>query len=70
MDHSLPGSSVQGILQATVWSGLPLPSPGDLPDPGTKPGSPALQAHYLPSPPAVHETLVQFLGREDQLEKG
>ena len=26
------------------WSGLPLPSPGDLPDPGIEPGSPALQA--------------------------
>ena len=25
------------------WSGLPLPSPGDLPDPGIKPSSPALQ---------------------------
>ena len=24
------------------WSGLPFPSPGDLPDPGIKPGSPAL----------------------------
>ena len=26
------------------WSGLPFPSPGDLPNPGTEPGSPALQA--------------------------
>ena len=26
------------------WSGLPFPSPGDLPNPGIKPGSPALQA--------------------------
>ena len=33
------------------WSGLPFPSPGDLPDPGTKPGSPALQANSLPSEP-------------------
>ena len=31
------------------WSGLPLPSPGDLPDPGIKPMSPALQADSLPS---------------------
>ena len=31
------------------WSGLPFPSPGDLPDPGTEPGSPALQADALPS---------------------
>ena len=32
-------------------SGLPFPSPGDLPDPGIKPGSPALQTHSLPSEP-------------------
>ena len=31
------------------WSGLPFPSPGDLPDPGIKPGSPALQADSLPT---------------------
>ena len=31
------------------WSGLPFPSPGDLPDPGNKPGSPTLQANSLPS---------------------
>ena len=33
------------------WSGLPFPSPGDLPDPGIEPGSPALQADSLPSEP-------------------
>ena len=33
------------------WSGLPLPSPGDLPDPGIELGSPALQADSLPSEP-------------------
>jgi len=31
------------------WSGLPFPSPGDLPNPGIKPGFPALQADALPS---------------------
>ena len=30
------------------WSGLPCPPPGDLPDPGVEPGSPALQADSLP----------------------
>ena len=30
------------------WSGLPFPSPGDLPDPGIEPRSPALQADALP----------------------
>ena len=33
------------------WSGLPFPSPGDLPSPGIEPGSPALQAGTLPSEP-------------------
>ena len=29
------------------WSGLPFPSPGDLPNPGIEPRSPALQANSL-----------------------
>ena len=33
------------------WSGLPFPSPGDIPDLGIEPGSPALQADSLPSEP-------------------
>ena len=33
------------------WSGLPFPLPADLPNPGIKPGSPALQADSLPSEP-------------------
>ena len=33
------------------WIGLPLPSPGDLPDPGIEPESPLLQADSLPSEP-------------------
>ena len=33
------------------WSGLPCPSPGDLPDPGIEPESPPLQADSLPSEP-------------------
>ena len=31
------------------WSGYPIPSPADLPDPGIEPGSPALQADSLPT---------------------
>ena len=31
------------------WRGLPYPSPGNLSDPGLKPGSPALQVDSLPS---------------------
>ena len=33
------------------WSGQPFPSPGDLPDPGTRPRSPALQEGSLPAEP-------------------
>ena len=33
------------------WSGLPFPSPGDLPNPGIEPRSPTLQADALPSEP-------------------
>ena len=49
MDCSPPGSSVHEICQARYWSGLPFPSPGDLPNPGIEPGSPALQADSLPT---------------------
>ena len=51
MDYSLPGFSVHGILQARYWSGQPFLSPRDLPNPGIKPRSPALQAYSLPSEP-------------------
>ena len=34
------------------WNGLPFPSPGDLPDPGIEPGSPALQIDSLLSEPS------------------
>ena len=38
MDCSPPGSSVHGILQARILEWVAIPSPGDLPDPGIKPG--------------------------------
>ena len=40
-----------GFSRQEYWTGLPCPSPGDLPDSGIKPGSPALQAESLPSEP-------------------
>ena len=49
VDHSPPGSSVHGILQARILEWIAIPSPGDLPDPGIEPGSPALQADSLPA---------------------
>ena len=48
MDYSLLGSSIPGFPQQEYWSGLPFPSPGDLPDPGIEPTSPAWQVHSLP----------------------
>ena len=38
-----------GFSRQEYWSGLPFPSPGDLPNPGTEPRSPALQADASPS---------------------
>ena len=40
-----------GFSRQEYWSGLPFPSPGDLPDPGIEPGSPAFQADALTSEP-------------------
>ena len=40
-----------GFSRQEYWSGLPFPSPGDLPDPGIKPRFPALQADALTSEP-------------------
>ena len=37
-----------GFSRQEYWSGLPFPSPEDLPDPGIEPGSPAFQADSLP----------------------
>ena len=40
-----------GFSRPEYWSELPFPSPGDLPKPGIKPGSPVLQADSLPAEP-------------------
>ena len=47
--HQAPLS--MGVSRQEYWSGLPFPPPGDLPDPGIEPASPALpalQADILP----------------------
>ena len=59
VDCNPPDSSVHGILQARTmgfsrqeyWSGLPFPPPGDLPDPGIEPATPASQADAFTSEP-------------------
>ena len=47
--HQAPLS--MGFSRQEYWSGLPFPPPGDLPDPGIEPRSPALQADALTSEP-------------------
>ena len=47
--HQAPPS--MEFSRQEYWSGLPFPSPGDLPDPGMEPGSPKLRADALSSEP-------------------
>ena len=50
-----------GFSRQECWSGLPFPSPGDPPDLGIQPRSPALQADALPSePPGKPVSMLQF----------
>ena len=51
MDCSPPGSSDHGILQTRLLKSVDCPPPGDLPDPGIEPASPALQANSLTTEP-------------------
>ena len=43
------GPLSKGFSRQECWSGLPFPSPGDLPNPELEPGSPALQVDSLPT---------------------
>ena len=68
-----------GFSRQEYWSGLPFPSPGDLPNPEIEPGSSTLQADSLPSEPPgklqrihlpmqeVREMQISSLGQEDPL---
>ena len=47
-----------GFSRPEYWSGLPFPSPGDLPDPGIEPRSPTLQADALTSEPPFMKHLL------------
>ena len=49
VSHQAPPS--MGFSRQEYWSRVPLPSPGDLPNPGIEPRSPALQADALTSEP-------------------
>ena len=49
MDYDSQAPLSMGFSRQEYWSGSPFPSPGDLPDPGIEPASPALQADDLPT---------------------
>ena len=51
MDVAYQAPLSMRLSRQEYWSGLPLPSQGDLPDPGVETGYPALQADSLPSEP-------------------
>ena len=48
MGYSLPGSNVHGILQTRILEWVAVPSSRDVPNPGIKPRSPAMQAEDGP----------------------
>ena len=56
--HQAPLS--MGFSRQEYWSGLPFPPPRDLPDPGIKPRSPALQANSLPTETGVHQIAIEW----------
>ena len=63
------GPPSMGFSRQEYWSGLPFPSPGDLPDPGIEPRSPALQADALPSePPGKSFTCMKQVEKLRRLE--
>ena len=67
-DHSLPGCSVHGILQARIWSRLQCLHPENLSNPGIESASletPALQTNSLPmshwgNPTYIHKSLYKI----------
>ena len=65
MDSSLSSSSVHGISQARILEWVAISSPVDIPNPGIKPRSPALQADSLPYKPP--EESLFFLEMVDTL---
>ena len=77
--HQAPPS--MEFSRQEYWSGLPFPSPGDLPNPGIEPRSPELQAVALTSeppgkplchvvPPKADKSSQRVLTKHGPLEKG
>ena len=60
-DHSPPGSSSITFFRHEYWNGLPFPPPGDLPNPGVEPVSPALaDAFFTTEPPGNPRLKIKF----------
>ena len=56
-----------GFPRQEHWSGLPFPSPGDLPDPGIEPASPALtHGFFTTEPPGTHVIIGSWAGRDSR----
>ena len=58
-----------GFSRQEYWSGLPFPSPGDLPNPGIEPRSPALQTDALPSEPPGNPRVPKRVTKFSDIEK-
>ena len=69
LDCSLPGSSVHGILQGRTLEWVAIPFSGDLPNPGIKLRSPALQADSVPSEQLGKPTVSSFFGILSEVSK-
>ena len=57
--EALQAPPSMGFSRQEYWSGLPFPSPGDLPDPGIEPRSPALQADTFTSEPSSNQSILK-----------
>ena len=74
VDHQAP--LPMGFSRPEYYSGLPFPSPGDLPNPGIEPGSPEIRADALPSEPPgnltgnyIHSLIITYSGKESEKEQ-
>ena len=56
--HEAPLS--MGFLRQEYWSGLPFPTPGDLPDPGIEPMSPALAGGFFTTDPPEKSSVAEY----------
>ena len=67
-------SPSMGFSRQEYWSGLPFPSPGDLPNPGIDPGSPTSQADSLlsesPGKPKGNGNHSSIFAWEHRMDRG